>query len=334
VLILGIETSCDDTSAAVVEDGSRVLSNVISSQIEFHKPYGGVVPEVASRKHLELINPVIDEALNRAGVNFWDIGAVAVTVGPGLIGALLVGLAAAKAVAYSLHVPLVGINHLEAHIHGNFLENPKLKPPLIALLVSGGHTILAHVDGNMNIKTLGATLDDAAGEAYDKIARFLGLGYPGGPIIDELAAKGDAKKVVLPRAMMGRDDYDFSLSGLKTAVLNYVAKEKREGREIDLNDLAAGFQAAVVDVQVAKTLRAAEEYAVNSIVLAGGVAANTGLRDSMEKAAAKRGIKLYKPSFDLCTDNAAMVAALGYQYLKDGRTIDLSAGATANLPLS
>lgn len=334
MLILGIETSCDDTSAAVVEDGSLILSNIISSQIEFHKPYGGVVPEVASRKHLELINPVIDEALREAGKDFADIGAIAVTVGPGLIGALLVGLAAAKAASYALHVPLVGVNHLEAHIFGNFLENPKLKPPLVALLVSGGHTILAHVDKEMNIRTLGATLDDAAGEAYDKVARLLGLGYPGGPIIDKMATEGDASKIVLPRAMMDRDDYDFSLSGLKTAVVNYVAREKREGRAIDVCDLAAGFQAAVVDVQVVKTLRAAEEYGANSIVLAGGVAANTGLRAAMEAASKKRGLKLYKPSFELCTDNAAMVAALGYKYLKDGRVLDLSAGATANLPLS
>ncbi len=334
MLILGVETSCDETSASVVEDGAIVRSNVISSQVEFHRPYGGVVPEVASRKHLELINPVIEESLAEAGVGFEDIGAVAVTIGPGLIGALLVGLAAAKAIAYTLDVPLIGVNHLEAHIRANFLEDPALRPPLVALLVSGGHTILAVMDESGRLTTLGETLDDAAGEAYDKIARFLGLAYPGGPEIDRLAALGDAKKVILPRAMIDRDDYAFSLSGLKTAVLNYVSKLEKQGQEIPLNDLAAGFQAAVIDVQVAKTMRAAKEYGVKNIVLAGGVAANAGLRAALKEAADEKGIKLNAPTLELCTDNAAMIASLGYEYLKEGKTIDMTANSDANLPLS
>jgi len=333
LLILGIETSCDDTSAAVVEDGRRVLSNIISSQVEFHRPYGGVVPEVASRKHLELINPVIEEALAQAGVGFPDIGAVAVTYGPGLIGALMVGLSAAKVVAYARGIPLICVNHLEAHIHSNLLESAALKPPLVALLVSGGHTILALMDREGKLRALGQTLDDAAGEAFDKIARFLGLGYPGGPEIDRLAAQGDASRVVLPRAMLDRDDYDFSLSGLKTAVLNYVSRLEREGKEIPLEDLAGGFQAAIIDVQVAKTLRAAREFGAKTIVLAGGVAANAGLRTAMAEAAQAQGLVFYSPSLDLCTDNAAMVASLGYEYLKEGRVCDMSATAVANLPL-
>jgi N6-L-threonylcarbamoyladenine synthase len=334
VKVLGIETSCDDTSAAVVEDGARILSNVVSSQVEWHRPYGGVVPEVASRHHLLLINPVIDEALKRADAGFKDIDAVAVTIGPGLIGALLVGLAAAKAIAYSLKVPLIGVNHLAAHIHGNFLESPDLRPPLVALLVSGGHTLLAYIDAEEGVQVLGQTLDDAAGEAFDKIARFLGLGYPGGPAIDELAAKGDASKVTLPRAMIDRPDYDFSLSGLKTAVLNYVSKIQKEGKEVPINDLAAGFQAAIVDVQVAKTIRAALEYDVENIVLAGGVASNKGLRAALNNAAMENELVLYTPSIEICTDNAAMIASLGYELLKKGETIDMSANANANLPLA
>jgi N6-L-threonylcarbamoyladenine synthase len=334
VKVLGIETSCDDTSAAVVEDGATILSNVVSSQVEWHRPYGGVVPEVASRQHLLLINPVIDEALERAGAGFKDIDAVAVTIGPGLIGALLVGLAAAKAIAYSLKVPLIGVNHLAAHIHGNFLESPDLRPPLVALLVSGGHTLLAYMNAEEEVLVLGQTLDDAAGEAFDKIARFLGLGYPGGPAIDELAAKGDASRVTLPRAMIDRPDYNFSLSGLKTAVLNYVSKLQKEGKEVPVNDLAAGFQAAIVDVQVAKTIRAALEYDVENIVLAGGVASNKGLRAALNKAAMENELVLYTPSMEICTDNAAMIAALGYELLKKGETIDMSANASANLPLA
>lgn len=331
--VLGIETSCDETSAAVVDDGVKVLSNVVSSQVEFHRPYGGVVPEIASRHHLLLINPVIDEALERAGAGFEDIDAVAVTIGPGLIGALLVGLAAAKAIAYTLRIPLIGVNHLAAHIHGNFLEAPDLKPPLVALLVSGGHTLLAYMAPGGEVKVLGQTLDDAAGEAFDKIARFLGLGYPGGPAIDKLAAQGDASKVVLPRAMIDRPDYDFSLSGLKTAVLNYVSKLREEGKEVPVSDMAAGFQAAIIDVQVAKTIRAAREYGVENIALAGGVAANKGLRTALNKAAMENELVLYTPSMELCTDNAAMIAALGYELLKKGETIDMSANASANLPL-
>lgn len=332
-IILGIETSCDETSAAVVEDGKRVLSNVVSSQIEFHQKYGGVVPEVASRRHLEAVLPVIDEALSDAGLTNKDLSAIAVTVGPGLIGALLIGLAAAKALCYAWSLPLIGVNHLEAHIYANFLEDPDLKPPVVCLVVSGGHTVLAFIDEDSGIHVLGETLDDAAGEAFDKIARFLGLGYPGGPAIDALAKEGDPAAIQFPRAMMDRTTYDFSLSGLKTAVINYVNKAKKEGREIDLPDIAASFQAAVIDVQIAKILRAADEYHVKTVMLAGGVAANTALRDRLTVAAKKKSIAVRYPSMLLCTDNAAMIAGLAYRYLMEGKTLSFDTNADANLRL-
>lgn len=340
LLVLGMETSCDETAAAVVSDGRKILSNVVASQTEFHEKYGGVVPEIASRKHLELINPVIREALEQArrgeqtGVGYKDLAGIAVTIGPGLVGALLIGMAAAKALSYVFNLPLIGVNHLEAHIYANFLEHPSLKPPLVALVVSGGHTSLAFMREDYSFEVLGETLDDAAGEAFDKIARFLGLGYPGGPVIDELSRKGNAEAIPFPRAMIERKTYDFSLSGLKTAVLNYVSRLERERKKVLVEDVVASFQAAIVDVQVEKVLRAAREKKVNRIVLAGGVAANTLLREKLAKEAEKVRAKVYYPSPYLCTDNAVMIAVLGYYYLKKGRTIGLDANADANLKLS
>lgn len=333
-LILGIETSCDETAAAVVLGGRKILSNVVASQTEFHEKYGGVVPEIASRKHLELINPVIKEALERARIGYRDLAGIAVTIGPGLVGALLVGTAAAKVLSYVFDLPLIGVNHLEAHIYANFLEHPSLKPPLVALVVSGGHTSLVFMSKDYSFEVLGETLDDAAGEAFDKIARFLGLGYPGGPVIDELSRKGNAEAIPFPRAMMDQKTYDFSLSGLKTAVLNYVGRLEREGKKVMVEDVVASFQAAIVDVQVEKVLRAACEKRVDRIVLAGGVAANTLLREKLVKEAEKVKAKVYYPSSYLCTDNAAMIAILGYHYLKKGRTIGLDANVDANLKLS
>lgn len=334
MLILGIETSCDETAAAVVLGGQKVLSNVVASQTEFHEKYGGVVPEIASRKHLELINPVIKEALEQAGVGYQDLSGIAVTVGPGLVGALLIGMAAAKVLSYVFDLPLIGVNHLEAHIYANFLEHPSLKPPLVALVVSGGHTSLVFMSKDYSFEVLGETLDDAAGEAFDKIARFLGLGYPGGPVIDELSRRGNAEAISFPRAMMERKTYDFSLSGLKTAVLNYVGRQERESKKVMVEDVVASFQAAIVDVQVEKVLRAARERKVDRIALAGGVAANTLLREKLVKEAEKVKARVYYPSSYLCTDNAAMIAILGYHYLKKGRTIGLDANVDANLKLS
>lgn len=340
MLILGIETSCDETAAAIVLGGRKILSNVVASQTEFHEKYGGVVPEIASRKHLELINPVIKEALERAcrggqaGVGYQDISGIAVTIGPGLVGALLIGMAAAKVLSYVFDLPLIGVNHLEAHIYANFLEHPSLKPPLVALVVSGGHTSLVFMSKDYSFQVLGETLDDAAGEAFDKIARFLGLGYPGGPVIDELSRRGNAEAISFPRAMMERKTYNFSLSGLKTAVLNYVGRLERERKKVMVEDVVASFQAAIVDVQVEKVLRAAREKKVDRIVLAGGVAANTLLREKLVKEAEKVKAKVYYPSSYLCTDNAAMIAILGYHYLKKGRTIGLDANVDANLKLS
>jgi N6-L-threonylcarbamoyladenine synthase len=333
MLILGIETSCDETAASVVANGKKILSNVVASQTQFHDKYGGVVPEIASRKHLELINPVINEVLERANIDFSDLSAIAVTIGPGLVGALLVGMAAAKALSYALSLPLVGINHLEAHIYANFLEHPRIKPPLVALVVSGGHTTLAYMREDWTFEVLGETLDDAAGEAFDKIARFLGLGYPGGPVIDELSRKGNPEAIPFPRAMIGSPSYDFSLSGLKTSVLNYVSNLQRERRKIPVADLVASFQAAIVDVQVAKLLRAARERKVGKILLAGGVAANTALRRKLAGEARKLRFRLYSPSPYLCTDNAAMIACVGYYHLRAGKTIGLGANVDANLKL-
>jgi N6-L-threonylcarbamoyladenine synthase len=332
-LILGLETSCDETSAAVVRDGRVILSNVIASQVELHARYGGVVPELASRAHLERLLPVIEEALTEARVALDDLDAIAVTHGPGLIGALLTGLTCAKALSLSLAVPLLAVNHLEAHIYANFLEHPGLEPPLVALLVSGGHTMIAYMPGHRTYQLLGETLDDAAGEAFDKIARFLDLGYPGGPVIDRLSREGDPHAIRFPRAMLDDGTYNFSLSGLKTAVINYVRKARDRGEELVLPDLVASFQEAVVEVQVVKTLRAAREKGVGRVVLAGGVASNLTLRERLAAALAPQGIELLFPSRELCMDNAAMVASLACRMLAAGDTAGLDVEARSVLPL-
>lgn len=331
-LLLAIETSCDETAAAVMRGGNELLSSVVASQVDFHARFGGVVPEIASRKHTEAIVAVVDEALEQANVRFQDLDALAVTYGPGLIGALVVGVAYAKGLAMATGMPLVGVNHLEGHIFANRLADPELEPPLVALVVSGGHTALVHVPRWGEYHTLGQTLDDAAGEAFDKVAKLLGLGYPGGPAISRLAKDGDPTAIAFPRAMMRSGDFDFSLSGLKTAVITYVEKERRAGREIHMPDLAASFQAAVIDVQVAKALRAVEELGVRGFCLAGGVAANAALREALREAMEERGIRFVVPPFDLCTDNAAMIAAAAHHGLRRGRFLGLDAEAVASLP--
>ncbi len=310
-IILGIETSCDETSAAVVADGRRIMSNIISSQVPVHQRFGGVVPEIASRKHVELINSVIRQSLDTAGITFRDIDAVAVTYGPGLVGALLVGVSAAKALAYTLSLPLIGLNHIECHIYANFLINPP-ELPVVCLVVSGGHTDLIFIKEHGNYELIGQTRDDAAGEAFDKVARVMGLGYPGGPLIDRLAAEGNPAAVDFPRAYLESDSFDFSFSGLKSSVLNYLNKAKMRGEKIDKADLAASFQGAVVDVLTDKTVAAAVKYGVSTILLAGGVAANTGLRRELKRRAEPFGISVRYPKPVFCTDNAAMVACAAY----------------------
>lgn len=332
-LVLGIETSCDETSVAVVGSGKEILSLVTSSQSRLHARYGGVVPEIASRAHLEAVIPAMEEALREAGTELEEIGAVAVTRGPGLIGALLVGLTAAKAVSFALDLPLVALNHLEAHIYANFLHRPDLEPPLLAFIASGGHTLLVYMPAHRRYRVLGETLDDAAGEAFDKVARYLGLGYPGGPAIDEVSRRGDPGAIPFPRAMMHDGSYDFSLSGLKTAVVNHVRKARERGEEINVEDIAASFQAAVVEVQVHKITRAAREMKVDKVVLAGGVAANRYLRMELGRELERMGVELYYPPPPLCADNGAMVAALGYRMWKEGKTSGLDVDASAVLPL-
>ncbi len=334
-LVLGIETSCDETSAAVIRGRDEVLSLIISSQADLHARYGGVVPELASRAHLEVLLPAIEESLRQAGAGFRDIDAVAATRGPGLIGALLVGLTAAKAMAFALDIPLLAVNHLEAHIYANFLHFEDLEPPLVAFVVSGGHTLLVHMTEHRRYRLLGETLDDAAGEAYDKVARYLGLGYPGGAAIDRIARQGDPSAIAFPRAIMRDGSYNFSLSGLKTAVINYVRKLKENGQPVPTEDIAAGFEAAVVEVQVFKIVRAAQETGVKSVLLAGGVAANSYLREKLGEALNPMRVKLYYPPLQLCMDNAAMVAALGARMLSEGDISGLEVDAAAILsPLS
>jgi N6-L-threonylcarbamoyladenine synthase len=332
--VLGIETSCDETAVAVVADGRTVLSNLISSQSHLHERFGGVVPEVASRAHVEAINPLLATALTEAGIWFDGVDAVAVTVGPGLVGALLVGLAAAKAVALGLGVPFIGVNHLEGHIYASVLEHGPVEHPYVSFLVSGGHTMLVYVPEPHVYELLGQTLDDAAGEAFDKIARFIGLGFPGGPAVDALARRGDPDAVRFPRALSERGNYDFSLSGLKTAVVRHVKAERAAGREPDLADLAASFQEAVVEVQVEKTVAAAKDRGVRTVVLGGGVVANTRLRDLMARRAKEDDLGLLIPSPELCTDNAAMIACAGYYRLARGERTDLAVGASPSLPLA
>jgi N6-L-threonylcarbamoyladenine synthase len=330
--ILGIETSCDETAAAVVDHATQVRSSVVASQIDQHARYGGVVPEIASRAHVEMLTPVIAQALVEAGVADDEIDAVAATTGPGLVGSLLVGVSAAKALALVWDVPFVAVNHLEGHLYAAFLEEPDLELPLVVLLVSGGHTMLVHMEDHGRYHLLGSTIDDAAGEAFDKVARFLGLGYPGGPVIDRLAAQGDPSAVALPRAMLDRtgdDRHDFSFSGLKTAVVNHV----RRHPDVAAADVAAGFQEAVVDVLVTKARRAASEVGAKGLCLGGGVAANSSLRDRVAKACDEDGIRAFVPSRAMCTDNAAMIAAAGWWRLRADGPSPLDTGATPNLSL-
>ena len=328
LIVLGIETSCDETAAAVVADGSDVLSSVVSSQIDLHARFGGVVPEIASRAHVQLLTPVIAEVLVESGVGGGDLGAVAATVGPGLVGSLLVGISAAKALALVWGVPFVGVNHLEAHLYAAFLEEPDLEPPLVVLLASGGHTLLVAMDGHGRYQLLGTTVDDAAGEAFDKVARFLGLGYPGGPAIDREALAGDPEAIDFPRPMLDQG-YDFSFSGLKTAVVTYVRKQP----DVAVADVAASFQRAVVDVLVAKARRAVREVGAKGLCLAGGVAANSLLRERVLDACVEDGLRAFLPSRELCTDNAAMVAAAGWWRLRNDGPTSLDEGAQPNLRL-
>ncbi len=321
ILILGLESSCDETAAAVIKNGRTVLSNVISSQIDIHKEYGGVVPEIASRKHIERINTVIEEALKEAGVGLKDLDALGVTYGPGLVGALLVGVAEAKAICFAADIPLVGVHHIEGHVSANYIENPDLEPPFLCLIVSGGHTHLVIVKDYGEFEILGRTRDDAAGEAFDKVARAIGLGYPGGPKIDKLSKEGNPNAIVFPKAHMEDAPYDFSFSGLKSAVLNYINKGKMQNQEFNRADLAASFQKAVVDTLTQKAIRAAKEHHIDKLAIAGGVASNSTLRKAMEEACVAENIRFYHPSPIFCTDNGAMIGvAAYYEYIKGTRS--------------
>ena len=333
MIVLGIESSCDDTSAAVTADGRELLSLSISSQIDIHTLYGGVVPEIASRNHLKNINTVIQQAVDEAGIEYADIDLIGVTCGPGLIGALLVGVSAAKALAYALDKPIVGVHHLQGHIAANYIQAPELQPPFTAVVASGGNTDIIDVRGYNDLVMLGQTRDDAAGEAMDKVARVMGIGYPGGPVIDRLARDGNPEAIDFKRVMLEKGSYDFSFSGLKTQVINYVNHERMMGREIPEEDLAASFQQAIMEVIVSKALEAAEEYGRNRIALAGGVASNSLLRRMMEEACRQRGLEYYRPEPVLCTDNAAMIACAAYYKAQEGLFSDLSLDAYPVLDL-
>jgi len=326
--VLGIETSCDETAASVVVDGQQILSSVVSSQVDLHARYGGVVPEIASRAHVDLLTPVVAQALVEAGIDDGGIDAVAATVGPGLIGSLLIGVSAAKALALVWDVPFVGVNHLEGHLYAGFLEDPSLELPVVVLLVSGGHTMLVEMQDHGRYRLLGQTIDDAAGEAFDKVARFLGLGYPGGPAIDRIAMQGDAQAIRFPRAMLD-DGFDFSFSGLKTSVVNHVRKHP----DVATPDVAASFQEAVVDVLVTKSRRAAAEVGAKGMCLGGGVAANSLLRERFLDACEQDGLHAFVPSRAMCTDNAAMIAAAGWWRLRSDGPTALDAGGDPNLRL-
>lgn len=333
ILILAIESSCDETAAAVIKNGRTVLSNVISSQIALHTLYGGVVPEIASRKHIEKINQVIEEALTQAEVTLDEIDAIAVTYGPGLVGALLVGVAEAKAIAYATKKPLIGVHHIEGHVSANYIENSDLEPPFLCEIISGGHTHLVIVKDYGEFEILGRTRDDAAGEAFDKVARAIGLGYPGGPKIDKLSKEGNPQAIQFPRAKVADTEYDFSFSGLKSAVLNYLNKCKMMNEEICEADVAASFQQSVVDVLVDTAIRAAKDKGIKKLAIAGGVASNQTLRNAMAEACEKAGITFYHPSPIFCTDNAAMIGVAGYyEYLKGTRS-GLDLNAVPNLKL-
>jgi N6-L-threonylcarbamoyladenine synthase len=327
MLILGIDTSCDDTAAAVVEDGKKIVSNIVSNQNEIHRKYGGIVPELASRRHVEMITPVVHEALVNAKTGIEDIDAIAVTYGPGLIGSLLVGVCYAKSLSYVHHIPIVAVNHLEGHICSYYLESiPEV--PFLALVVSGGHTSMYRVTGTGSYFEIGRTRDDAAGEAFDKVAKMLGFGYPGGPIIDQLASKGDPQSIHFPRSFL-KDCYDFSFSGVKTAVFNYVRKNLKTSKE----DIAAGFQAAVIDVLVGRSIEVAKQLGIRRIALSGGVSANKGLRDAIKEKTSDEGLQVFLPSVDLCTDNAAMIASAGYYRFINGETAAFDLNPKAYLPI-
>lgn len=332
LLLLAIETSCDETAAAVVKNGRTVLSNIIASQIELHKKYGGVVPEIASRKHVETIGPVVEQALSVAKVSLSDLDAVAVTNGPGLVGALLVGLSYGKALAYAIRKPLVGVHHIEGHICANYIEND-FEPPMLCLVVSGGHTFIVYVKDYGCYEVLGQTRDDAAGEAYDKIARVLGLAYPGGPIIDQLAESGDTEVIRFPRAVVSDGPLDFSFSGLKSAVINYVNKCRACGVAYSIENVAASFQQAVVDVLVDKTMKAAMETGVQKVAISGGVSANRGLRTAMLSACHERGLLLNMPPLAYCTDNAVMIGTCGYYNILRGKISSMDLNAHPDLAL-
>ena len=333
VIILAIESSCDETAAAVVKNGREVLSNVISSQIDLHTLYGGVVPEIASRKHIEKINQVVEQALSEAHMTWEDITAIAVTYGPGLVGALLVGVSFAKALAFALKKPLIGVHHIEGHISANYIENKELEPPFMCLVVSGGHSHLVKVKDYGEYEILGRTRDDAAGEAFDKVARAIGLGYPGGPKIDKVSNEGNPEAITFPRAKVADNEYDFSFSGLKSAVLNYLNSCEMKGETINQADVAASFQKAVVDVLVGHSMTALERYGFKKFAIAGGVASNTHLRAAMIDACEKQGVEFYHPSPVLCTDNAAMIGAVAYYEYKKGVRHGWDLNAVPNLKL-
>lgn len=333
VYILAIESSCDETAAAVVKNGRTVLSNVISSQIELHKLYGGVVPEIASRKHIEKINQVIEEALEQAGMTLAKMDAIGVTYGPGLVGALLVGVAEAKAIAYAAKKPLVGVHHIEGHISANYIENLDLEPPFVCLVVSGGHTHLVVVNDYGKYQIIGRTRDDAAGEAFDKVARAIGLGYPGGPKIDKLSKEGNADAIRFPKAHVEGAPYDFSFSGVKSAVLNYINGAHMKGETIVEADIAASFQKAVTDVLVEHAMKAVKDFGMDKFAIAGGVASNSTLRAAMKEACEKNGVKFYHPSPIFCTDNAAMIGAAAYYEYMAGVRHGWDLNAVPNLKL-
>lgn len=336
MLVLGIDSSCDDTSASVVEDGERIISNIVSNQTEIHSKYGGIVPELASRRHIEMIWPVVDEALKSAGVKLEDLSAIAVCHGPGLIGSLLVGCSFAKSLCFSKNIPLVAVNHLEGHVFSCFLEEPRPKFPFISLIVSGGHTSLYRIDGFWKYKELGRTRDDAAGEAYDKVSKLLGLGYPGGPVIDRLAQDGDPKTINFTRPYLP-ETLDFSFSGLKTAVLHHVKNQNKiqtSGiRHQDIKNIASSFQECIIDVLVKKTEWALEKQDIKSLTLSGGVAANSRLRKRMKEMGGEKGIEIFIPSVNLCTDNAAMIASAGFHHFKAGNFAGMDLNPKAYLPL-
>jgi len=333
ILILAIESSCDETAAAVVKNGREILSNVIFSQIALHTVYGGVVPEIASRKHIEKINQVIEEALQEAGVTLKDITAIAVTYGPGLVGALLVGVSAAKAISFATGIPLIGVHHIEGHISANYIENKELEPPFVCLVASGGHSHLVQVKGYGEYEIIGRTRDDAAGEAFDKVARAIGLGYPGGPKIDKLAKEGNPDAIPFPRAKVAENEYDFSFSGLKSAVLNYLNGCQMKGEEYNQADIAASFQKAVTDVLVENAMRAVKEYGLSKFAIAGGVASNSTLRAAMKEACEKNNVEFYHPSPIFCTDNAAMIGVAAYYEYMNGTRHGWDLNAVPNLKL-